>query len=118
MLVAFFIGTLFGGGVAGLPFAFDGFNAGNLIACVLSKIAVSLIFVSIFVLASVIAKNKLWLSILLSLCIGMLFFAIVPMVTPLNATLLHVVLCFAGGGMFSVGLGAISNQILKTTSLV
>lgn len=42
----------------------------------------------------------------------------VPMLTPLNATIMNVVLCLAGGVLFSVGLGAVSNLILKKTSLV
>ena len=118
MLLAFFVGACIGGGVAGLPFTMNGFNAFNLVCCMLSKIAVCLIFVAVYVLASVIAKQRLWLALILSLGIGMLFFAIVPMVTPLNATPLHVVLCFAGGAMLGVGLGAISNQVLKKTALV
>ena len=39
-------------------------------------------------------------------------------VSPLNATPVHLLLCAAGGAMFTVGLGAISNAILKKTSLI
>ena len=46
------------------------------------------------------------------LCFGL------PMLTPLNATFMNVVLCLAGGATLSTGLGAISNQVLKKTSLV
>ena len=42
----------------------------------------------------------------------------ISMLTPLNATIMHVILCMAGGALFSVGLGAVSNIILKNTSLV
>ena len=41
----------------------------------------------------------------------------ISMLTPLNATIMHVILCMAGGALFSVGLGAVSNIILKKTSL-
>ena len=47
----------------------------------LSKIFLIAIFVSIFLLASVFAKEKLWLAILLSLGIGMLFYTMVPIIT-------------------------------------
>lgn len=53
------------------------------------------------------------LSLLLSFAVGMLLFMMLPMLTPLNATAMNVILCLAGGILFSVGLGAISNQILK-----
>ena len=48
----------------------------------------------------------------------MLLFMMVSMITPLNATLLNVILCLAGGAMFAFGLGAISRIVLKKTSLV
>lgn len=118
MFLAFFIGSIIGGGVASLPFDMNGFNGANLLFCMLSKILLSLVFVSIFTLMSVIAKQKTWLSICLSLGVGMLLFMMIPMLTPLNATLVHVLGCLAGGVLFGVGLGVISNQVLKKTSLV
>jgi len=48
----------------------------------------------------------------------MFMFMMIPMLTPLNANLMHVILCGAGAVGFSVGLGAVSNAILKKTSLV
>ena len=118
MFIAFFIGSVIGGGVAGLPFTMDGFNGLNLVFCMLSKICLIPVFVSIFTLMSVIAKQKAWLSICLSLGVGMLLFMMIPMLTPLNASLVHVLGCLAGSVLFAVGLGAISNLILKKTSLV
>ena len=67
---------------------------------------------------SVIAKGKAWLSILLSLGVGMFLFMMIPMITPLNATVVHVIMCVAGGAMFAIGLGAVSNVILRKTALV
>ncbi len=40
------------------------------------------------------------------------------MITPLGSTIMNVLLCLAGGGLFAVGLGAISKVVLKKTSLV
>lgn len=118
MLLAFFVGALIGGGVASLPFTMEGFDGGNLVACMLSKIFLSMIFVAIFVLASVIAKQRTWLSILLSIGIGMLFFTMVSMIAPLDAGAMHVILTLVGGGIFAVGLGAISKLVLDKTSLI
>ena len=118
MLVAFFVGSVIGGGVAGLPYTMDGFNGLNLLFCMLSKILLLPVFVSIFTVMSVIAKQKAWLSICLSLGVGMLLFMMIPTLTPLNASIVHVLGCLVGGVLFAVGLGAISNLILKKTSLV
>ncbi|MBQ2706981.1 MAG: hypothetical protein IJF67_01850 [Clostridia bacterium] len=56
--------------------------------------------------------------ILYLLGVGMLFFMTVSMITPLGAAFLHALLCLGGGMLFAVGLGAVSNAVLKKTSLV
>ena len=118
MLIAYFIGTVLGGAISGLSFDLHGLGAGNLVACMLAKIFLMLVFVSIFTLISVAAKHKAWLSICGSLGGGMLLFMMVSLITPLASTIINVALCVAGGALFAFGLGAISKAILKKTSLV
>ena len=118
MLIAYFLGSVLGGAISGLSFDLHGLNAGNLVMCMLAKIFLMLVFVSIFVLISVAAKQKAWLAICGSLGGGMLLFMMVSMITPLNSTVINVALCAAGGAMFAFGLGAISKVVLKKTSLV
>ena len=118
MLIAYLIGAVLGGAVSGLSFDLHGLNAGNIVMCMIAKIFLMLVFVSIFTLISVAAKQKAWLSICGSLGGGMLLFMMVSMITPLGSTFIHVALCAAGGTIFALGLGAISNVILKKTSLV
>lgn len=118
MFLAFFVGAIVGGTIAGLSFEMSGFNAANLVLCMLSKIALVPLFVSIFTLVSVVAKQKTWLSICVSLAAGMLLFMMIPMLTPLNARIVNVFGCIIGSALFAVGLGAISNLVLKKTSLV
>jgi len=84
----------------------------------LSKIAIVAIFVSIYILASVFAKQKLWLSLIVSFGIGMLFFTMIPMITPLNAGIINLILCLVGAGLFSVGIGFGTKAILSKSSLV
>lgn len=117
MLLCFFIGAMLGGAIAGLPFDMVGFGADALVMCLLSKLFLTAVFVPIALAVSVAAKQRLWLSILVSLGAGMLLFTMIPMLTPLDASIMNVVLCFAGGALFSVGIGAVSNVILKKTSL-
>lgn len=118
MIVAYFVGSVLGGAIAGLSFDLHGLIVMNLAMCLLAKILLMLVFVPIFVAISVAAKQRAWLSICGSLGGGMLLFMMVSMITPLDSTLMHVLLCAAGGAMFSFGLGAVSNVILKKTALV
>ena len=118
MLIAYLIGSILGGAISGLSFDLHGLSIGNIVMCMLAKIFLMLVFVSIFTLISVAAKQKAWLSICGSLGGGMLLFMMVGMITPLGSTLLNVVLCAAGGTLFAFGLGAISKVVLKKTSLV
>ena len=119
MLVAYFVGAMLSGAITGLPFDLvGGLTAVNIAMCLIAKIFLMLVFVPIFVAISVAAKQRAWLSLCGSLGGGMLLFMMVGMITPLGSTVIHVALCLAGGAMFAFGLGAISNVILKKTSLV
>ncbi|MBQ7847537.1 MAG: ABC transporter permease [Clostridia bacterium] len=118
MLIFYFAGSALGGAIAGLSFDLHGLSYVNLAMCLLSKIFLMLVFVSIFTLISVAAKKRTWLSICGSLGGGMLLFMMVSMISPLNATIVNAGLCLAGGVLFALGLGAISTLVLKKTSLV
>ena len=76
------------------------------------------IFASIYVLASVFAKQRLWLSLLMAFAIGMLMFMMIPIITPLDSGIINLILCLAGSFGFSVGIGFGSKAILSKTSLV
>jgi len=118
MLILYFVGSMLGGAIAGLSFDLHGLTAGNLVMCMLAKVFLMLVFVSIFVLISVAAKQKAWLALCGSLGGGMLLFMMVSMITPLSSTIINVVLCLAGGVLFAVGLGLASKAVLMKSSLV
>ena len=118
MVLAFFIGSMIGGAIAGLSFTLEGATALNVVMCVFSKILLVGIFSSIYVLASVFAKQKLWLSLIVSFAIGMLMFMMIPIITPLNSTVINVILCFVGSALFGYGIGVASYFILKKSSLI
>lgn len=117
MILTYFIGAMLGGAIAGLPFTTEGFNAGGIVACMFAKIFLVAVFVAIFLTFAVVAKQRTWLSILLSIGVGAFMFMMIPMMTPLNANFIHVIMTLAGGTLFAVGLGAVSNVILNKTSL-
>lgn len=118
MVIMFFLGSMIGGAIAGLPFTLEGANVLNVIMCIISKVLLVGIFASIYLLASVFAKQKLWLSLLMAFGIGMLMFMMIPIITPLNSTFINVILCLVGSALFSVGIGFGSKAILDKSSLV
>lgn len=118
MVLAYFIGAILGGAISRLSFDTGIAGINGIVMCLLSKILLMSVFVPIYVLMSVIGKQKLWLSMVGSLGIGMLLFMMIPKLTPLDSTIINVIMCLIGGAIFSIGLGAISNIVLKKTSLV
>ena len=119
MLIMYFIGSVLGGAISGLPFDMVGdMSVASVAMCMIAKVFLMLVFVPIFVCISVAAKQKAWLALCGSLGAGMLLFMMVGMITPLNSTFVHVALTVAGGAMFSFGLGTISKVVLKKTHLI
>lgn len=118
MLILYFVGAMLAGAITGLSFELGTLTAANIFMCMLAKIFLMLVFVSIFTLISIAVKQKTWLSVCLSLGGGMLLFMMVSMITPLNSGAVNVILCLVGGALFAIGLGAVSNAVLKKTALV
>ncbi len=118
LILGFFGGALIGGGVAGLPFTMDGFGTGNLTCCIVAKMLLVGIFAGIYSLMAVIAKQRLWLSLLLSLCTGMFLFNMVPMITPLDAGMGHVLLSLVGAFLLATGFGTVSRLLLQKTDIL
>lgn len=118
ILLSFLVGALIGGSISNLSFGLVDVNIMNLVMCLLSKICLVAVFVSIFLVMSLVGKQRTWLSMILSFGVSMLLFMMVSSISPLNSTIINLVLSLVGGILFSVGIGFISNLILKKTSLV
>lgn len=118
MILAYLIGSVLGGAIAGLSFDAGAAGFDGIVMCLVSKALFMAVFVPIYLLWSVLGRQKLWLSMVGSFAVGMLFFMMIPALTPLNSGIINVILCLAGGVLFSVGLGAVSNAVLRKTSLV
>ena len=118
MILAFVLGSIIGGAIAGLSFEMVGFSAFNLICSIIAKVLLVPIFISIFLTMSVIGKQKSWLAMCLSLGVGMFLFMIISIASPLDAGVIHIILCLVGSVGIGLGMGAISNLTLKKTSLV
>lgn len=118
MIFAYFIGALIGGAIAGVSFDAGTVGAGGISACLLSKIFLIAVFASVAVLLGTVAKQKLWISIVGSLAAGLLLFMMIPVIAPLDAGFLNVIMGLMGGAAFYAGLGAVSCAVLNKTGLV
>ena len=118
MFLAFFVGAVLGGAIAGLPFDAGAAGISGVVMCMLSKLGMVAVFVGIDFTASAVAKGKTWLSITGSMVAAMLLYMMVPMVTPLDSGLTNVILCFVVGILICIGSSVVSCKILKKTSLV
>lgn len=118
MLLAFLVGGIMGGAISGLSFDTGIAGISGIILCMVSKILLIIVFVPIYVVMGVVGKQKTWLSMILSFAVGMLLFPMIPVITPLDSTMMNVILCVGGSAMFSLGLGYVGNLILQKTSLV
>ena len=118
MLLAYFAGSMLAGRIVGLLFAMEGFTAWNLLLCMIAKVLLMAIFAAIYVLMSVIAKRRSWMSLLLSFMVGMFLFMVIPMMTPLTAGLIHVIMCLAGAFLFTAALGRAAQIVLERTDIL
>jgi len=118
MIIAYFAGAILGGFIAGL--SFDAGTAGTkgIVMCLLSKVLLMAVFIPIYTMMSVIGKQKTWISMVGSFAVGMILFMMIPSLTPLDSTVINVMICLIIGAVSSVGLGIVSNVILRKTSLV
>lgn len=118
MVIAFFIGILIGGAVSGVSYELVDVNIINIIMCLLSKLGLVMVFVGIFVIMSVVGKDKIWLSMIAGFAVSMLLFMMIPIISPLNATIVEVIMSFGGGLLFILVLGLFSTKILEKSDLV
>lgn len=118
MVIAFCIGILLGGSIAGVSYELIDVNGLNIIMCLLSKLGLVLVFVGIFIIMSVVGKDKIWLSMICGFAVSMLLFMMIPIISPLNATIIEVIMSFLGGLLFITGLGFASVKVLEKSNLV
>ena len=118
MLLAYFAGSMLAARMVGLTFAMEGFAAWNLLLCMISKVLLMAIFAAIYVLMSVIAKRRSWMSLLFSFTVGMFMFMVISLVTPLDANPMHVLLCAAGAVIFCAGLAKVGSQLLQSRDIL
>lgn len=117
MIIAYLLGALLAGLITGMSFALHGANVLNVFSCIFSKIFLMGIFVPLYITVAVFFKQKLWLSIIGSFCVGILFYPVATLSAPLNAGILHFLLCAVGSGLLGTGFGWLATFILNKRDL-
>ena len=117
MIVAYVLGALVAGLISGLSFALGDASILSVLFCLLSKISLMGIFVPLYITVAVFFKQKLWLSILGSFAVGILFYPIAMMTAPLNATILNLIICIIGSALIGVGFSSLASLILNKRDL-
>lgn len=117
-VLLFFIGSMLGGAISGLSFENDACTLYNIIMCMLSKFCLVAMFASFAAIMSYISKTKTWLSMILSLSLSMIFYMMISLLAPLNATIINLVLCFIISNIVAITVSIIGNIILKKTNLI
>lgn len=113
MIVAYVFGAMIAGLITGMSFELGTTSVLSVLSCIFSKIFLMAAFVPLYITVAVFFKQKLWLSILGSFAVGILFYPIAMMGAPLNSGILNFFMCIAGGALLGVGFGALSTLILN-----
>jgi hypothetical protein len=114
MIVAYTFGTIIAGVITGK--AVD-VNIGGLLMCLVSKMFLMGVFCSLFAAIAVFFKNKLWLTIVFTFLLGMMFYPAASTAT-LNSTAVTALMSLIAGVVGTVAIGTVSTLILKRRDLV
>jgi len=114
MIVTYVLGTALAGLFSGKSFDV---NVGGLILCLLSKAFLMGVFCSLFLGIAVFFKNKLWLTIVFTFLLGMMFYPAASVAT-LDSTGITLLISLAAGIIGALVFGTVSTLFLKKRDLV
>ncbi len=114
LLIAYVIGAVVSGLIMQQSFSVD---VGGLIACLISKAFLMLVFCSLFLAVSVFFKQKLWLTIIFTFLFGMMLYPAASVAT-LSSGILTIVLTLVAGVVGGIAIGALSTLLLNKRDLV
>jgi len=113
MIITYVLGTVLSGWLAGKSFDVNG---SGLILCLASKLFLMGVFCPLFLGIAVFFRNRLWLTIVFTFLLGMMFYPAASAAS-LNATVITVLMSFIAGAGGAAAFGSVSNLILKRRDL-
>ena len=117
MVLCYVAGAVVAGVIASKSFALPDAGVMGVVACVLSKMCLMALFSPLYVAVAVFFKQRLWVTILGSFFVGVMFYPVAMLTSPLDSSLVNLLLCAAGGALFGAVFCAAGNLFLRTRDL-
>lgn len=117
MIASYTLVTIIVGVFMGKSFSLEGANIGNLILCLLSKAFLMGLFVPLYLSFAVLFKQRLWITIIATFAIGIIFYPVTSMIVPLDSTIINLLISVVVAIAGFCGIGALSTLILKKRDL-
>ena len=117
MVLTYVFGTVLAGALTGKSFLLGASGVGGLIFCLISKMLLMGVFCSLYLSISVFFRNKLWLTIVFTFLLGMMFYPVASFGTTLDSTILAPLVSLVAGIGGALAFGAVSNLFLKKRDL-
>jgi hypothetical protein len=113
MIAAYVFGAVIAGIIVGKSFDV---NFGGLLMCLVSKMFLMGVFCPLFLSIAVFFRNRLWLTIVFTFLLGMMFYPAASVAT-LNSTVITALISLTAGVIGTVAFGTGSTLILKRRDL-
>ena len=117
MILSYFLVTIIVGAFTGKSFDLGAAGVGGLLMCLFSKMALMGLFVPLYLTMAVIFKQKLWVTIIATFAVGILFYPVASLAVPLDASFLTLIISVLAAVIAFVGIGAVSSLILGKRDL-
>jgi hypothetical protein len=117
MVLTYVFGTVLAGALTGKSFLLGASGVGGLIFCLISKMLLMGVFCSLYLSIAVFFRNKLWLTIVFTFLLGMMFYPVASFGTTLDSTILAPLVSLVAGIGGALAFGAVSNLFLKKRDL-
>jgi len=113
MIGTYFLGTVLAGAIMGKSFDV---SAGGLIFCLLSKMFMMIVFCSLYLAIAVFFKDKLWMTIIATMLLGMMFYP-VAIFANLESTILTFIMSILGSLMLGAVFFFVTHLFLRKRDL-
>jgi len=117
MILTYVFGTVLAGALTGKSFLLGVSGFGGLVFCLASKTLLMGVFCSLFLSIAVFFRDKLWMTIVFTFLLGMMFYPVASFGTTLDSTIIAPLVSLVAGVAGAFSFGTVSNLFLKKRDL-